>query len=240
MKRGKKKWSMFLMAIVSLLVLTLAACGGSDQSSSKEGGSDEKASDGDVIELVVNSWFASDADVPNNVWKPWEKYVEEKTEGRVKVTVHYNGALAKSNEILEGVQSGLFDVGMALALYYEDSQLFPLTVGELPFTAGGDPDKSAEIIQEFSAEYANEIWDGVVKVGVGAPPPNYIYSTAPITSIDYMKGKSVRGSTDSEALLIKTMGGTPTQVTFEELYNSLDKGLIDSFLVHMMCILIYS
>ena len=62
---------------------------------------------------------------------------------------------------------------IALALYYEDSQLFPLTVGELPFAAGGDPDKAAEIMQEFSAEYVDEIWEGLVKVGVGSPPPNY-------------------------------------------------------------------
>ena len=228
MKAIKKKWSIFLIVMTSL-VLTLAACGGSNQSSSKAGGSIGKASDGDVIELVVNSWFASDADVPNNVWKPWAEYVEEKTDGRVKVTIHYNGALASSKEILEGVQSGLFDVGMALALYYEDSQLFPLSIGELPFTASGDPDKAAEIMQEFSAEYADEIWDGVVKVGVGSPPPNYIYSTEPIESIDYMKGKSARVSTELEALLVKSMGGTPTQVTFEELYNSLDKGMINSF-----------
>ncbi|WP_338472319.1 TRAP transporter substrate-binding protein DctP [Niallia sp. XMNu-256] len=222
--RSVRKKRSILFIVMTSLVLFLAACGGSNQSSSEAG---EK--DGDVIELVVNSWFSSDADVPNNVWKPWAKYVEEKTDGRVKVKIHYNGALASSNEILEGVQSGLFDMGLALALYYEDSQLFPLSIGELPFTASGDPDKAAQIMQEFSAEYEDEIWDGVVKVGVGSPPPNYIYSTEPIDSIDYLKGKSARVSTEMEALLVKSMGGTPTQVTFEELYNSLDKGMINSF-----------
>ena len=56
-------------------------------------------------------------------------------------------------------------------------------------------------MQEFSAEYADEIWDGVVKVGVGSPPPNYIYSTKPIENINFMKGQSVRGSTDSEDII---------------------------------------
>ncbi|MEC1520779.1 TRAP transporter substrate-binding protein DctP [Neobacillus niacini] len=229
MKPIEKKWKLFLFTFVSLLVLTLAACGSSDKSSTESGKSDGKASDDDVIELVVNSWFSSDADVPNNVWKPWEKYVEEKTEGRVKVTVHYNGALAASNEVLEGVKSGLFDVGDTIALYYEDSQLFPLTIGELPFAAGGDPDKAAEIMKEFSAEYLDEIWDGVVKVGVGSPPPNYAFSTKPIDNLNYMKGKTARASTELEALLVESMGGAPTQVSFEELYNSLDKGMIETF-----------
>jgi TRAP-type transport system periplasmic protein len=225
----EKKWKLFLFAIVSLMVITLAACGGSDKSSTESGNPDGKASNDDVIELVVNSWFPSDADVPNNVWKPWEKYVEEKTEGRVKVTVHYNGALAASNEVLEGVKSGLFDVGDTIALYYEDSQLFPLTIGELPFAAGGDPDKAAEIMQEFSAEYIDEIWEGVVKVGVGSPPPNHAFSTKPIDNLNYMKGKTARASTELEALFVESMGGTPTQVSFEELYNSLDKGMIETF-----------
>lgn len=224
MKPKGIKRKLFLFAIVGLLVLTLAACEGKDKSTTEAGKSDD-----DVIELVVNSWFPSDADVPNNVWKPWEKYVEEKTEGRVNVTVHYNGALAASNEVLEGVKSGLFDVGDTIALYYEDSQLFPLTVGELPFAAGGDPDKAAEIMQEFSAEYLDEIWEGVVKVGVGSPPPNHAFSTKPIESLDYMKGKTARASTELEALFVKSMGGTPTQVSFEELYNSLDKGIIETF-----------
>ena len=39
---------------------------------------DGKASNGEVIELVVNSWFPSDADVPNNVWKPWENMLKKK------------------------------------------------------------------------------------------------------------------------------------------------------------------
>ena len=224
----KKKWSFSFIAISSVLAITLAGCsGGSDKSSAE--GAKGKGTAEEPIELVVNSWFPADADVPNNVEKPWEKYVEEKTNGRVEVTTHYNSALATSNEILEGVQSGLFDMGLALALYYEDSQLFPLTVGELPFTADGDPEKVAKIIQEFSSEYESEIWDGVIKVGVGAPPPNYIFSTKRIDGVDYMKGKSARVSTELEALLIKNMGGTPTQVAFEELYNSLDKGMIESF-----------
>ena len=223
----KKKWTVGLVSISSALVLTLAACGGSEESSTKD--SKGKGTSEEPIELVVNSWFAANADVPNNVEKPWEEYVEEKTNGRVEVTTHYNSALASSREILEGVESGMFDMGLALALYYEDSQLFPLTVGELPFTADGDPEKVAKIIQEFSSEYEEEIWDGLIKVGVGAPPPNYIFATKPIDGIDYMKGKSARVSTELEASLIKSMGGTPTQVAFEELYNSLDKGMIESF-----------
>lgn len=229
MKPRGKKWRYLLVTVVCLLVLMLAACGSSDKSSTKADSSNGKASNGKAIELVVNSWFPSNADVPNNVWKPWEKYVEEKTDGRVKVTVHYNGALAASNEVMEGVKSGLFDVGDTIALYYEDSQLFPLTIGELPFAAGGDPDKAAAIMQEFSAEYEDQIWDGMVKVGVGSPPPNYPFSTKPINNLDFMKGKTARASTELEALFVKSIGGTPTQVSFEELYNSLDKGMIETF-----------
>ncbi len=218
-----RKQMLVMVSVFSILLLMLSACEGS--SGEVEG---TESSNGESIELVVNSWFASDADVPNNVWKPWKKYVEEKTDGRVEVKVHYNGALAGSNEILEGVKSGMFDVGMALAMYYEDSQLFPLSIGDLPFANGGDPDKDAAIIQEFSKQYEDSIWEGVIKVGVGSPPPKYMYATSPINSVDFLEGKSVRVSNDLEAELFKSMGGTPTEVAFEEVYNSLDKGIIDS------------
>lgn len=217
----KRKKFLLLITLITFL-LTLAACGSSSSPSSSNSDRDEP------IEMVVNSWFASGEDVPENVWEPWKEYVEEKTDGRVKVTIHYNGALAGSNEILEGVRSGTFDVGMALAMYYEDSSLFPLTIGDLPFAHDADPEKDAAIIQQFAEEYEEEIWSDVINVGVGATPPRYLYSTNPIDSIDFLKGKNARVSNDSEAVLFQNMGATPTEVAFEETYNALDKGLIEA------------
>ena len=224
MKFLLKKNLVMVSSLVSIL-LFLSACGNSSENVESAGASSEEP-----IELVVNSWFASEADVPNNVWKPWEEYVEDKTDGRVEVTVHYNGALASSGEILEGVQSGLFDVGMALAMYYEDSQLFPLSIGDLPFANDGDPDKDAAIMQEFSELYADSIWEGIIKIGVGSPPPKYMYSTSPITTTDFLKGKNVRVSNNLESELFKSLGGTPTEVAFEETYNALDKSLVDAMI----------
>lgn len=222
-----KKWKVFFITIISLFVLTLTACGGTEKSSTEKKSSGASGKDGEPIELVINSWFPSNADIPNNVEKPWAKYIEEKTEGKVKVKIHYNGALASSKEILDGVQSGLFDVGLAMAFNFADSSLFPLTIGDLPFAAE-DPEQFSAIIQEFSSEYEKEIWGDVVKVGVGSPPPLHIYSTDPIKDANYLKGKSARVANDYEALFIKNLGGNPTQVAYEELYNSLDKGMIQS------------
>jgi len=215
-----KRNIILVLIMSSTLLFFLSACGSATNNT--EGDS------GEPIELVVNSWFASGEDVPENVWEPWKEYVEEKTDGRVQVNIHYNGALASSNEILEGVQSGTFDAGMALAMYYEDAMLFPLSIGDLPFAHDADPEKAAAIIQEFAQEYEDEIWDGVVKVGVGATPPRYIYSTNPIESADFLNGKNARVSNDSEAVLFQSMGATPTEVAFEETYNGLDKGLIEA------------
>lgn len=218
MKFFFKNKVILICILLSMLVFILVACSSENAQSDSE----------EPIELVVNSWFASGEDVPENVWEPWKKYVEERTDGRVEVKIHYNGALAGSNEILEGVKSGTFDVGMALAMYYEDAELFPLSIGDLPFAHDSDPEKAAIVIQEFAELYQDEIWTDVVKVGVGATPPRYIYATNPIESIDFLNGNNARVSNDSEAVLFESLGATPTEVAFEETYNALDKGLIEA------------
>ncbi|WP_138416331.1 TRAP transporter substrate-binding protein [Aquibacillus sediminis] len=221
--------------VLSLLLLGLAACNdpatnvNEDADTSSETKTEDTSNSEETIELVVNSWFASNAQLAQNVWVPWEEYVEEETDGRVEVTVHFNGALGDSTTVLEDVKSGLYDVGMALTMYHQDIELFPATIGDLPF-AGEDPTLSSYIMQEFTKKYEDMIWEDVVPMGVGAPPPRYLYSTSPIESPEHLSNIPTRVSGELDALMIQNMGGVPTEVAFEELYNSLDKGIIEAYI----------
>ena len=61
----------------------------------------------------------------------WGKEIEKRTNGRVKVTMHYGGTLTPADKCYDGVIRGISDVGMSVCGYTRGR--FPLTeVVELP------------------------------------------------------------------------------------------------------------
>src|SRR5690625_880791 len=71
----------------------------------------------EVYEMDVNNWTSASHHYTKNVWDPWTKMVEEKTDGRVKVHVHQGSALGKSTTVYQDVRGGVMCHGGHDALY---------------------------------------------------------------------------------------------------------------------------
>src|SRR5690625_5830063 len=66
----------------------------------------------EVYEMDVNNWTSASHHYTKNVWDPWPKLLEEKTDGRVKVHVHQGSAWGKSTYVYQDVRRGLYDIGL--------------------------------------------------------------------------------------------------------------------------------
>ncbi|MDX2445956.1 MAG: TRAP transporter substrate-binding protein [Desulfobacterales bacterium] len=168
-----------------------------------------------------------------NVIKPWMKMIEEKTQGKVKVTPYYAGALAPPPESFNSIVSGIADMGEGIA--YATPGQFPLTeivmLPELGLKSGQAASAALwhafKKFPELAAEYA-----GVKVLWLHVNPPlRLITRNKPVRSLEDLKGMKIRVSGASSAKMGKALGFTPVSMGIGDLYLALEKGVLDGVII---------
>lgn len=179
------------------------------------------------ITADFGSWLPSTHPQAVNSFEPWVKLVEEKTQGRVKITLHHGGALGTSKAVLNDVKGGAYQIGLLIPTYYYDTPLFEILIGELPF-AISSPELGRRVMTEFLGKYDS----GSLKklklksMGILASDPYALFSTSPVRTVGDLKGLKVRTS-KVWVPIVKAWGGVPTPMQPEEAYTALDRGTLD-------------
>lgn len=209
-----------LLAITTFLVACSETEAADDQNGSGSNGEGE-------YELVVNNWTNSNHHYSYNVYEPWKELVEEKTDGRVTVTIHHGSSIGKSSSVYQDVSGGLYDLGFIVANYFYDTGFFPYTIGNLPFAFEG-PEEAAKVLSDFGDKYAAEKLEDV-EVLPGTATDGYdLFATEPITSVDDLQGKKMRVNGKSENAYVEALGGTPVSLSTEDTYEGLERGMVDT------------
>lgn len=180
-----------------------------------------------TVELTFN--IAAPGKAQASVYEPSERLVQkvaERTNGRVKIVMMYNAALAPLPETFDAVLKGITDIGESNTGY--SAGRFPITEATiLPF---GFPSSFAQshTINDFVNKYSLSEFEGVVPMDFVTPPPFVLGMTkTPVRTIDDMNGKIIRVTSQSAADLITKMGATPRVTPITEVYELLAKGVID-------------
>jgi len=225
MKVGKKHLIKSL-AFVMVIMLSLVACSNSNETSVSGSSSNEKEKE--VYEFNVGNYGSSTANIGANILEPWAKSVEEKTDGRVKLNLFHGGTLGGANSVLTDVKGGVADISYMFSHYYADTEMFPLTLGDLPFqVTADDVPKYGEIIKKYTEPYHDEMFKDVVSLGFSTGSPSYIFVNKPVRKLEDFKGMKIRAASKSDVEDIKAWGAVPVSVPAQELYDSLAKGVID-------------
>ena len=157
----------------------------------------------------------------------WAKEIEQRTQGRVKITVYPGGTLTKAPQCYEGVVNGISDIGMSCFAYTRGR--FPLLEGvDLPM---GYPSglAASRIATAMAAKYApQEIADTHV-LYVHAHGPGILATKKPVRSLDDVKGLKVR-ATGLSSKIVGSLGGTPVGMSQPETYEALQKGVVEATL----------
>ena len=155
--------------------------------------------------------------------------VEQKSNGDFKLNISYGG-LSKSKENLDGISIGAFEMAQFCSFYHKDKNP-TITVTELPFTKDLSLSKITDIYQQV---YKNPIvvkdlarWNATLLMPTPLPQYNIISKTDPLTSLDDFKGLRVRGPGGILGVLSK-LGAVKTTVSFSEVRQSMDSGVIDA------------
>lgn len=208
--------------LVSLLVLVLAACGGNDSKGSSSKGDDK------VHEINFNVSASPTSSFVKDIVEPWVEYVEEKSEGKIEVHVYTNAALGSLATGYEDIQNRVYELGMVSPGRHPETELFPLTIGDLPF-ALTSPKVANEVLSKFIDEFMSE--EG--SFGNGTPLTIFttdawnLYSREPVETVADVKGKNISDSVPERLELLKKWGASPVNLANTELYEGLERGTVD-------------
>lgn len=178
---------------------------------------------GDSIHLTY-SGFMPPTHAQSKLEAAWCEEVEKRTSGRIKIT-HYPGqTLTKAIQNYQGVKSGLSDVGCSV-LQYTRGRFPMMDFINLPL---GYPSGqvSTAIINEVYEKFKPQELDEVKVLYLHAHGPGFIHTKEKaIHTMADLKGLKIR-SHGPTASMVKALGGTPTAFPMNELYQSLQKGVV--------------
>ena len=213
-----KKVLFILLSIFTLAVIVFPGCEGEPASTQ-------------VVELKLAHAWATTHHV-HVILDQWVKDVDAATNGRVKITIYPGGALSTPVQLYDTVATGVADLAWFLQGYTPGK--FPLTsVVELPFMATSSEQASQalwdlyEKTPKMQEEYANVKVLSMWTVDTG----QLMTAKKIVRNVDDIKGLKLRIGSDTLKPTAEALGAVPILMAINELYDSLQKGVVDGTLL---------
>ncbi|WP_167578724.1 DctP family TRAP transporter solute-binding subunit [Jeotgalibacillus proteolyticus] len=214
--------------LATLLLLFLAAC------NSSSNGSEGSASvnDGDVYTLKVAHSSAATDDRLENSLQEFKKSIEEKSNGRIKVETYPNSQLGAERETLEGVQNGSIEMAVISTGPFSGFSK-SMMVLDLPYLfKNGD-----EAFEVLDGEFGDQLYEqllqdtGMRGLAWGENGVRHMANNIKeIVTPEDLSGLKIRTQENQAHMdMISAFGGNPTPIAFNELYSSLQQGVIDGY-----------
>lgn len=213
--------------LLMILSLILAGCGGSSAAnkSTTPAGGDKKVYD---LKLSIHEPPTSTI---TKQYEEWAKLVEQKTQGQVRIKVFSGETLGKGKDAVTNVQQGVTDIAWCVIPFFPGQ--FPITeVLSLPML-GVDSSKTGgkSLLQLYKSnpdmqkEYANFKVLGFTTSG------NQFLSTSKkkVSTLGDLKSLKIRVAGWGPSEMLKTVGGSPINITPPEMYEATSKGVLDGF-----------
>jgi TRAP-type C4-dicarboxylate transport system substrate-binding protein len=175
------------------------------------------------IELTFSNFWPA----PHNnslLAEEWGKAVEQKTGGKVKVTLYHGGTLTPPAQIYDGVVKGISDVGMS-ALSYNRGR-FPLTeIVDMPlgYKTGY---AATKVANAYLAKFQPKEFADTQVMFLHAHGPGVFHTKKPVATLADLKGMKI-SCTGLSAKVAEKLGAVPVAAPMSERYDSIQKGVTD-------------
>lgn len=181
----------------------------------------------DSIKWIGQSCFP--VQLPVGMYFPmWADKVEAMSNGRLSIEVHGSGEIVPGTAVFDSVRDGVLDCGQNTPAWQKGQ--YP--AGDLFYTLpGGITETNDILVWMYGGEgqaLAQEMYGDVIKVfPLGLTPPEEIWSTKPVRTLDDIKGLKVRSAGLSMELWEK-LGASVVLLPGGEVVPSLRRGVIDA------------
>ena len=183
------------------------------------------------IDLTFSSFMPGPHPQHTTVIIPFLDDLEAATDGRVTGTMYTGNALGASNTQYDLVVNGIAD--MSLALHGYTPARFPLTgVSELPFM-GGSAEEASKILWSLHEQFPEiEAEHKGTKIGwiFKNDPAQILTVDQPIYTPEDLEGMKIRTPSSAGNDILEAWGAIPVSIPMSDVYESMQKGVIDGAL----------
>ena len=225
------------MILVVVMCLALVACGSSNTPSTPSTPSTPDApSTPDTPSTPVNDGkvYTIDIDFPNpetasafKALKDWEAYCEEKSNGRLEITIYSGGALGSLFDCVSNCESGVTDGFWSGVTIYPG--VFPATeVMALPMMGAKNFQVVNAVLNDLVANYdvISSEWDQFKVIALHSSAGSPIIFKDDIGSIENMAGLSLRISNAYTTKWFSDKGANPVSLGINDGYENISKNVI--------------
>ncbi len=178
------------------------------------------------VTLRFHQMLPSPAPIPKTVIGPWIKDVEAASGGTLKIKQYDSMALGgKPPQLFDQAKDGVVDIIWTVLSYTPGR--FPKTeVFEVPFMTK-NATMGSMAIQDFVERNAMDEFKDVKLLCVHTHGPGNFHTKDPVTKMEDLKGKKIRGAGRVVNDLITALGATPIGMPVPAVGEALSKGVID-------------
>ncbi|PSJ45661.1 C4-dicarboxylate ABC transporter substrate-binding protein [Zobellella endophytica] len=175
--------------------------------------------------MRVATWLSPTSEMNTVVLPTWGRWIEEATEGRVRIKLEHD--LGQPQSMIDLVQDGAVDASWTYHGYFPGR--FKLTsIAELPNLGAGAEAASVahwRVHQKYLAQ-ANEHGD-VVVAGLFTHGPGEIHMREPITSLSELSNKKIRVGGGVQNTIGEQLGIIGVAAPTTKVYEMLTQGVVD-------------
>lgn len=184
----------------------------------------------ETVTLRFHQMLPAPATIPRYAIKPWIAEVEKASKGELNIKQYDAMALGgKPPQLFGQAKDGIVDIVWTVLGYTPG--LFPKTeVFELPFMTT-DATSSSKALQAYVEKNAMDEYKDVKLICVHTHGPGMIHSGDPVTKMEDMKGKKVRGGSRVINDMLGKLGATPVGLPVTGIAEALSKGVVDGTLL---------
>lgn len=236
----KKKVIAIILSLVMVLTVFTGCRGGQDSGTStpsssvtnetSQNGDAQSSGSSEVFELSLGH-IQNPGHNEHKAYENFKKLVEEKTNGRIKITIYPSGQLGSDREMQEQCILGTLDIAQTDGAGWSQSLNIPeLGVFNLPFLYN-DLETQKKIFDNVMMKECEKRMAGTNVM------PIMIYTNSirnsllikkPITKLEDIKGMKFRVPEISVYVNTwKALGANPTTTPWSEVYTALQQGVVE-------------
>lgn len=158
-----------------------------------------------------------------------KKYIEDKSGGRIQINIFPNAQLGADREQIEGVQEGSITMMTSSPApqvnFVPAAAIFDLPFGHATVEDINKTHSSKAVYDALRQEYDKK---GLRMMGISNLGFRITSANFAITKPEDTKGFTIRTMENQYHILLwKSLGANPTPIAWNELYTSLQQGVVD-------------
>lgn len=183
------------------------------------------------VSLRLHQFLPPVATVPAQILKPWGERLAAASDGRLDIQ-HFDAMSlgGRPPELLDQARDGVVDLSMTLVGYtpgrYPRSEVF-----ELPFMMTDPIATSLAFWEMVETDFQNNELSEVKVLGAWVHGPGVIHTDQPMTRLEDMAGRTLRGPTRVINDLLSELGATPVGMPLPAIPEALSKGVVDGTVI---------